>query len=129
MTLGEKVKAARLARGLSQIDVAVALDTTDATVSRWESDKMGIDAKHIPKLAALLGRDPDWLMGIDSGMEEIKSRLEALETTPAQPTQYSREERELIRLFRGCHDTVRAIIRDKAEQGFDPAIFAARSKG
>ena len=59
MTLGEVIKAGRAARGMSQEDLADALGTTKATVSRWESNIVGnFKHKTITQMCSLLNLDP-----------------------------------------------------------------------
>jgi len=65
--VGKRIKDSRKAMGYTQHDLAIILNTTHATLSRWESgqvDKMPIGA--ITKMAAVLGVDPLWLGGIDA---------------------------------------------------------------
>lgn len=49
MTLGEQIHQLRTARGLSQGDVADALDVSRQSVSKWETDSS------VPELEKLLG--------------------------------------------------------------------------
>lgn len=56
------VKSAREKRGITQQDIAVALDIDQSTVSLWESGKTSPRAKLLPKLAQILGCTVDELL-------------------------------------------------------------------
>jgi len=57
-TLGERLKAWRLERGLEQRDVAAMLGVQSATVGRWERDQKRPAIQLMPGVLMLLGPDP-----------------------------------------------------------------------
>ena len=57
-TLGERLKAWRLERGLTQRDVAAMLGVRPATYGRWERDQRRPAKKLLPGFLTLLGPDP-----------------------------------------------------------------------
>jgi transcriptional regulator with XRE-family HTH domain len=57
-TLGERLKAWRLERGLEQRDVATTLGVKRATYGRWERDQRRPAIKLMPGVLRLLGPDP-----------------------------------------------------------------------
>ncbi len=59
------VKSAREKRGMTQQDIAVALDIDQSTVSLWECGKTNPRAKLLPKLAQILGCTVDELLAED----------------------------------------------------------------
>jgi DNA-binding transcriptional regulator YiaG len=54
---GLDIRQLRQVRGLSMADVADRMGVTVATVSRWESRKMGMNFAHALRLSAILGSD------------------------------------------------------------------------
>ena len=57
-TLGERLKAWRLERGLEQRDVAARLGVRPATYGRWERDQKRPAIQLMPGVLMLLGPDP-----------------------------------------------------------------------
>lgn len=55
MKLGEQLKAARLAAGMTQRQLAFAIRSEQATVSKWELGKITPTTKTVKKLLAALG--------------------------------------------------------------------------
>lgn len=66
-TIGKRIAALRLEKGLKQEDIARALDVSSQAVSKWENDQSCPDISLLPKLAKLLGVTVDVLL---SGEEE-----------------------------------------------------------
>lgn len=65
----DRLKSARKNKGLSLSDVAFALGTTKASVSRWELGITGgIKLPQLQKLAKLYEVDTAWLFGYDVPM-------------------------------------------------------------
>lgn len=69
-TIGERVKRARMARALTQAELAESAGIEEATISRIESNKSTPRQSTIKKLALVLQADPGWLLigdGVDLG--------------------------------------------------------------
>ena len=66
MTLGEKLQQLRLKKGLSQEQLAEALDVSRQSVSKWESGQSRPDMDKLVTLAALFEVSTDYLLGGDS---------------------------------------------------------------
>lgn len=84
MKLGERIKAARLAAGYKrQKDLSDALGCERATVTMWETDKVGkIGGEYLPALSRLLGRSPEYLQ---TGKEnKVAESLKLAKLTPAE---------------------------------------------
>ncbi len=60
--IGERVKQARLARGLSQADLAEMLNLSDAYVSKIELGKNAMTVTVLVKLSDALNVSCDWLL-------------------------------------------------------------------
>lgn len=57
--LGQRMKILRKAAGMTQQQVADALGVSRPAIAFWETGREGSARKHIPKLAALFGVDPE----------------------------------------------------------------------
>ena len=66
MTLGEKIRRLREERGLSQEELAEALDVSRQTVSNWENDKATPDAVKLGLLCKALGVSADEMLALPS---------------------------------------------------------------
>lgn len=62
-SIGKRIQAARLAKGLNQYDIADMLAVSKSTVSRWETNQSIPDKNTAPKLAAVLGVELGWIVG------------------------------------------------------------------
>ena len=60
-TMGERIRKARIDKGLKQDDVARLMDVTRGAVGSWEHDRSAPPAKNFPKLAAILGVSASYL--------------------------------------------------------------------
>ena len=61
MNIGETIVALRKAQGLTQGNVAQALDVSIAAVSKWECGNASPDIELLPKIAALFDVSVDYL--------------------------------------------------------------------
>lgn len=61
MSLGERIIELRKAAGLSQYDLAGAMQVSRQAVSKWESDQTSPDAKNLIRLAEVLDTDIEYL--------------------------------------------------------------------
>ncbi len=68
MGAGKNIKALRDKFGLTQDQLAEALDVTRESVVRWESDKMAIRDRHVAKMVEHYGVDPDDIRSEASGL-------------------------------------------------------------
>ncbi|MBE6616060.1 MAG: helix-turn-helix transcriptional regulator [Ruminococcaceae bacterium] len=82
MTLGERIKALRLGRGMSQEGLADALDVTRQAVSKWETDGSVPDIDKLIGLCELFSVSMDYLV---RGREETQTD----EGIPEKETQFS----------------------------------------
>ena len=57
--IGERIKAARKAKGLSQEALGEKLEVSFQAVSSWETGKFIPDAEDLPQLSALSADDDD----------------------------------------------------------------------
>jgi transcriptional regulator with XRE-family HTH domain len=63
MSLAERIREARKAKGWSQHTLAKFFGIGNGVISLWESGRAIPDAAKIQRLASILGRDPTWFIG------------------------------------------------------------------
>lgn len=65
ITLGDRIRRARLAAGLEKREVAAALGVTEQSVGQWELDRSRPRdlLRTLKALGELTGVDPDWIAG------------------------------------------------------------------
>lgn len=66
--IGQRIAAARLARRLSQEDVAASIGVHFQTVSKWERGILMPSAPQLKGLCELLGVTADYLVGLSEVM-------------------------------------------------------------
>ncbi len=92
MTLNERLKALRTAKGIGQAEVAAIADVAIPTVSEWESGKKNPKRENLVKLAEYYGVTLDYIVqGI-----EVK--------------ELSKNEERLIELYRRAPDTLKNAV-------------------
>lgn len=74
MTLGEKIKAARVQAGLTQAQLAEKLHVSRQAITKWESDAGIPDIENIKRIARLLNMSIDYLLDDDQQMEKVTVR-------------------------------------------------------
>ena len=74
---GEKIRSARKAAGLTQLQLARMLEVSNTSVSNWEKDLSRPDADTISQLCAILGLSPNDFYGTDRQItdDDIKFAL------------------------------------------------------
>lgn len=77
MTLGEKIRQQREAKGMTQLELAQKIGyTTTGAISLIESGKRDISIDKVREIAKALDVTPHWLMGWSDSPLEIKTDLE-----------------------------------------------------
>ena len=71
MTLGEKIKKYRQARGLSQEQLSEKLSVSRQAVTKWESDKGIPDIHNLQAIAKLFNVSLDSLLAMDEKIGSI----------------------------------------------------------
>lgn len=61
MSIGERISELRKEAGVSQAELASALDVSRQAVSKWETDQSSPDAMNLIKLADILDTDIEYL--------------------------------------------------------------------
>lgn len=65
--LGEQIKKLRLARSMSQVDLAIQLSVSKQSVSNWENNNILPSIDVLKKIAAFFSCSTDYLLEIDHG--------------------------------------------------------------
>lgn len=73
MTIGERIRELRKAKGLTQEQLAELIEGDGNTISRWEHNKIGIGNAYIIKLAKTLNTTADYLLGKDVAVPQEKN--------------------------------------------------------
>ena len=89
-----RIRDLRLQEHMNQADLAVLLNCTTATVSKYELEQRAIDADTILRLCDIFGCTADYLLG--------RSPVAAPELSP--------EEEDLLLAWRAAPPEIRAII-------------------
>lgn len=63
--LNERIKTLRLAKGISQVDLAVMLNVSKQSVSNWENDNIQPSIDMLIRLADIFNVSTDYLLGRD----------------------------------------------------------------
>ena len=65
MTLNENIRHLRLARNLSQVDLANALGVTKQSVSNWENNNIQPSIDMLVRLAEFFSVSTDYILGLN----------------------------------------------------------------
>ena len=66
MRFGERLKELRIARGLSQMQLAKVLNISQSAIAKWELNKTEPTASAIILLAEYFGETTDYLLGVSN---------------------------------------------------------------
>lgn len=67
MSLGKRIREYRIKRGLTQMQLAVRLQMTEANISSYERDKSAPPSDKLNQLSDILGVSSDYLLGRSMG--------------------------------------------------------------
>ena len=65
--LNQRIRTLRLARKMSQVELAQALHVTKQSVSNWENDNIQPSVEMLMKIAKVFSVSTDYLLGMDCG--------------------------------------------------------------
>ncbi|MBO7669875.1 MAG: helix-turn-helix transcriptional regulator [Oscillospiraceae bacterium] len=74
MSLGENIKAYRVAADMTQSDLGRALGLSSQAISKWENGKSEPDAASIQRMCELFNISPDRLYGYSPQLREAADR-------------------------------------------------------
>lgn len=91
MSFGERLKAARKNKKLTQVEVAERVGIDDTTLSKYENDKSEPDNETLTKLADLYEVSFDWLYGEQSKVTYLTEKeAELIERLRKMPEEKKR---------------------------------------
>ena len=125
MTLGEKIKNARVKAGMTQEDLASKMLVTRQAISKWESDKGIPDIDNLKAMSKLLNISIDYL--VDDGTELDMS----VTREPVDLTVYGKRRKKVLKdkaiRDKYPHATIMTLIAEqkltKGEKAVDFAIL------
>jgi transcriptional regulator with XRE-family HTH domain len=94
--VGSRIRAARLARGMTQQDLATLVGVTRSAVAQWETERAGQLRGHLARISAALGVPVQFLL--DGS------------TPPLTEMPENNTEVALLRLYRTCTEEDRAFL-------------------
>lgn len=63
--LNQRIRALRVSRNISQVELAKRLGVTKQSVSNWENDNIQPSIEMLKKLAAVFSVSTDYLLGLE----------------------------------------------------------------
>lgn len=95
--VGERIKVARQAAGMTQAALAVTIGVSRSAVAQWETDRSGQVGANLARVAATLGVSAQHLLSGDGGPEGSRGAEGS-------------DEIALLRLYRGMGDADRHVL-------------------
>ncbi len=89
-----RIRALRIEKGWRQVDLAQMMNTSQQTIARYETEKLGLDVATILRLCEIFGCTADYLLG--------RSRL--------QEPGLSDEEESMLLAWRRADDRTRELV-------------------
>jgi len=123
MTLGEKIKDARVKAGYTQAQLAQKLGVSRQAVTKWESDRGMPDIENLKLMSQLLGISVDYLL--DDGTElDLSVTREAVDLAAYEGSAFDRKIKALRGRFPDveCHTLWSKKRLSKSEKVLDAAI-------
>ncbi len=113
MTLGEKIKEARKAAGLSQEQFAEKMNVSRSAVAKWETDKGLPDIGNLKVMADLLHVSVDYLID-DGNKPEFNEISEPIDLSAFEKTGKCRSKQDAACVSKNANaDAIYALIRSK----------------
>lgn len=126
-TLGARVRARRIALGLSQKDIAAALGVTFQQVQKYESGANRISAFAMYRLSTLLGMTLERVfVGLDPAVEPTESAAVAAETAAAYVPKPADEDPGFVKDAEAAIGLLRMMNENQRRAGVDALERLAR---
>ena len=77
--LNERIRALRLAKGISQVDLAVMLNVSKQSVSNWENDNIQPSIDMLVHIADIFNVSTDYLLGRELNRQLDTDKLNGIE--------------------------------------------------
>lgn len=110
-SIGLKIQQARVAKGMTQGELAKALGIDRGSVGRWETGRSVPRQVGIPKVAKILGQSPEWLL---AGSGDYNTSTETVEVLRAERRTLKEIREEVKKLSRGERESKKAYATPAA---------------
>lgn len=122
MTLGEKIKKARIENGLTQEQLSEKMMVSRQAITKWEADKGIPDVSNLKLLAQLLNVSIDYLL--DNGSEiDINVIRETIDISKYGKALIKKKLTDKLMLEKYPSAEIRTLLpqkkRDKVDKAFD----------
>jgi len=85
-SIGLRIQQARVAKGMTQGQLAKALGIDRGSVGRWETGRSVPRQVGVPKVAKVLGQSPDWLLeGSGDWIPSMQNSMRNVKVLRAKP--------------------------------------------
>lgn len=111
----QKIAEARKRHGLSQLDLANAIGTTQQQVAKWESGKVDPRVSSLEKIAGALGVSLSFLLGLDDDPNFISVRPVPTVRVPILGRIAAGTPREAFATSDEWHDTPVSLVEHREE--------------
>ena len=98
MSVGSRIKKMRMSAGMTQADLASALNVPFQSISQWERDIRNPKVETLEKIASALNCSPYYLRTGEQGLR-IKDVLERPVTPPDNAQAQAERDKRLLRAF------------------------------
>lgn len=98
--IGRRIKSARDAAGLTQLDLALKANVSPSTITRWEAGKLP-PVRELVRLSGVLGVEPGYLVEGSDDESPSDDRITGLEEQVAALRQDQKLVLDLLREIRG----------------------------
>jgi transcriptional regulator with XRE-family HTH domain len=110
MQLGEKIQKARIEAGLTQEELAEAVDKKPATVSRWEGGHISPKPKTLARIALATGKPVSWFTRGESIEGELQARLDRVERIISAFETVEFDSAEVLRRLKNLKPNLQKIV-------------------
>ena len=122
MTIGEKIKNARMENGLTQEELAGKMMVSRQAITKWEADKGIPDVSNLKLLAQLLNVSVDYLLD-DGGKIDINVIREAIDLSKYGKVLIKKKLADKLMLDKYPAAEIRTLLpqkkKDKVDKGLD----------
>lgn len=126
-SIGLKIQQARVAKGMTQGELAKALGIDRGSVGRWETGRSVPRQVGIPKVAMILGQSPEWLL---AGSGDYNTATESVEVLRAERRTLKEIRDEVKKLSSAEREPKKAYVTNmpRARTANPPAKFKPELK-
>lgn len=126
-----RLKELREEKGLTQKEIATAINTSQTNIARWEKGNNEPSYIYLVKLSDYFNCSLDYIAGVES--EDFQSSKNAAPVphsanVAAMPGTLSDDEKELLKVFRGLSETGKKTLIGSAHniEKYDPQATAKK---